>query len=228
MTSNNTLVKRLYGLTALSAFLGFGMSLVIEIFELVVPSKAPAPTQFGGHASGLAGALPRVIDLLSYFTIWSQIVVGVVMYQLWRKPNRDSPWFRVFLVDAVLMITVTGIVYHLLVAPTSPPESFNIVSSFLEHTLTPIMTILVWVVAGPRGWFSWNTVVRALVFPISFIGYTLVRGAVIGQYPYDFFDVAAYGLASVMQTVVGILLASLIFLVIYLFIDKALTKRKTT
>ena len=215
--------RNLFGLTALSAWFGFGLSLIIEIFYLV-PYKSAVPSLYGTHPAGWSGSFGRVIDLLSYFTIWSQLVVGIVMSLLFLNPIRDSPRLRVFLVDAVLMISVTGIVYNLMIGPKFPPQGLNVYSSFLEHTFTPILMVLVFLVVGPRDWFTKLTVRQGLYLPIGYIFYALIRGSVIDQYPYDFIDVVQYGYFVVIITVLAILTAALVMLLLYWLIDSKLTK----
>jgi len=225
--------RNLFGINALSAWIGFGMSFLIELFGLVETkySGELSPTSQFGHkgdyASGLAGAPERLIDLFSYFTVWSQIAVGIVMTLLYLNPTRDGKLFRVFRVDTVLMITVTGVVYNLLLGPNYPPQGLNQISSPIQHTITPIITVLIFIIAGPRGWFTLKNILAALVLPIVYVFFTLFRGAVIDKYPYDFFDVVTYGYASVIIFVMGILMASLIVAVFYWVIDKALTKKPT-
>jgi hypothetical protein len=85
--------------------------------------------------------------------------------------------------------------------------------------------VLVFVIAGPRGWFTLKNIAAALVLPIIYVFYTLFRGAIIGKYPYDFFDVVSFGYAYVVTFVMGILFASLIVAGIYWGIDKALTRK---
>ena len=223
--------KNLYGLNALSAWTGFGLSVVIELFGLVKPDPAVAPTsqtQFGyvgDYAAGLAGGPERIADLLSYFTIWSQLVVGIVMTILFRNPDRNSRWVQVFRIDTLLMITVTGVVFNLLIGPVYPPQGLNKISSPIEHTITPLLTVLIFVFIGPRGWINARNIGRALLLPIFYVIYTLVRGAIINKYPYDFFDVGANGYANVIIFVMGILFASLIVLSFYWIIDRALSRK---
>jgi hypothetical protein len=234
MALSLTTRKSLFGINALSAWIGLGMSVIIETFGLVeaiyVDGGSPV-SQFGhqgDYASGVAGAPERLIDLFSYFTIWSQVMVGVVMTLLYLNPGRDGKLFRIFRIDSILMITVTGVVYNLLLGPNYPPQGLNQISSPIEHTITPILTVAIFVIAGPRGWFSLKNVLAALVIPIAYVFYTLFRGAIIGKYPYDFFDVVTYGYAYVLIFVLGILTASIIVAGIYWGIDKALTKKPNT
>jgi hypothetical protein len=234
MALSTSAKRNLFGINALSAWIGLGMSTLIELFGLVETkySDSGSPVSQFGHlgdySSGLAGAPERLIDLFSYFTIWSQIMVGIVMTLLYLNPARDGKLFRVLRIDSILMITVTGVVYNLLLGPNYPPQGLNQISSPIQHTLTPLLTVLIFLVAGPRGWFSLKNVAKALVVPIIYVFYTLFRGAIIDKYPYDFFDVVSFGYAYVLVFVLGILFASIIVAGIYWGIDKALTKKPTT
>jgi hypothetical protein len=234
MALSVTTRKSLFGINALSAWIGLGMSTFIEIFGLVetkYTGESSPTSQFGhqgDYASGLAGAPERLIDLFSYFTIWSQIVVGVVMTLLYLNPARDGKLFRVFRLDSILMITVTGVVYNLLLGPNYPPQGLNQISSPIQHTITPLITVLVFVIAGPRGWITLKNILAALVVPIVYVFYTLTRGAIIGKYPYDFFDVITEGYAYVLIFVMGILFASIIVAGFYWGIDKVLSRKSKT
>jgi hypothetical protein len=233
MALSITTRKSLFGINALSAWIGLGMSTFIELFGLVetkYSGESSPISQFGhqdDYESGLAGAPERLIDLFSYFTIWSQIVVGIIMTLLYLNPTRDGKLFRVLRIDTVLMITVTGVVYNLLLGPNYPPQGLNQISSPIQHTITPLITVLIFIIAGPRGWFNLKNIVAALVLPIVYVFFTLFRGAIINKYPYDFFDVVTSGYANVIVFVLGILFASIIVAGFYWGIDKALTKKPT-
>jgi hypothetical protein len=124
------------------------------------------------------------------------------------------------------MIAVTGIVYNVMIAPSYPPVGLNVYSSFFEHTLTPILTIVVFLLVGPRSWINLKTFGMALVLPIVYVIYTLLRGAVIDMYPYDFFDVVQYGYASVLEFVGFILLAAVVLMALFWGLERFLPQGK--
>lgn len=229
--SNSTTRKNFYGLVAVSAWIGFGLSFIIELFGLVKVKEQTPPipmsqfTHVGAYQDGLAGAPARIIDLLSYFTIWSQLAVGIVAVLMFINPNRDSKLFRIATLDAVLMITVTGAVYNLLLGPAHPPQGLNIISSLFEHTLTPIFMILAFVLTGPRGWINKSMIPKVLALPIIYVIYTLIRGAIVNSYPYDFFDVISYGYSYVIIFVLGILNAALLVMSLFWLIDRTVANR---
>ena len=195
----------LFAITAVVLWIGQILSAILSAFDYY-PVNTTDPGLYGNNPLGMAGFLGREIDHFSYFTIWSNITVAVVMTLLYLDPSRDNKLFRIVRLDSLLMITVTGLVYHLLIAPYYQPESFNIVSNRLEHYITPVLTILVWVIAGPRKWIKLSYIPAALVIPIIWVGYTFLRGAFINQYPYGFIDVVELGYLSAIITVFVILL----------------------
>jgi len=217
-------IRLLYLINAISAAIGFAIQFVINLFDLV-PVEDEFPTLLGGHAAGIAGAVGRLTDSFSYFTIWSNLVVLGVMTALYLKPNRDSFKFRTLRLDSVLMITVTGVVYHVLIAPYYPPISWNRYSDIFLHTITPILTVLIWLLVGPRKWINLKIVFAALLIPIGWLGYTLLRGIVINRYPYDFLDVIMLGYLPVLITVAVLIAVGLIVALLYLLLDKVLPNK---
>ena len=79
----------------------------------------PEQGLYGGRPDGAAGAAGRLFDTFSYFTIWSNVVVAVSVTLLLARPLRASLARRVLRLDGLLMITVTAIVYQLLLAPSA-------------------------------------------------------------------------------------------------------------
>ena len=85
--------------------------------------------------------------------------------------------------------------------------------------------MIVFLVAGPRGRLAWRTIPEALVLPLVWVSYSLVRGAVIGAYPYPFIDVVRLGYGQVLINVVGIAVFGVIIGAIFVAIDRWLSRR---
>ena len=216
--------KALFGLNLISAWLGFGGSFIVNTFDLVPEGKID-PHLFGPHEPGLAGALTRVIDLFGYFTIWSNALVAITITALFINPNRDDKRFRLLRNTSLLMILMTGILYHLLIAPTAHPESWNIYTNAFQHYITPLITVLVWLFVGPRSWFNFRMTISVFAIPTSYLLYTFIRGAIIGRYPYSFFDVIEYGYISVGTTLIMIYVAGYVLALLFLGLDKAFSRK---
>jgi hypothetical protein len=212
-----------FGATALLAGFGMALNLVLTVLG-TYPSTQTVPTLLGFNEPGLAGMPGRVFDFLSYFTVLSNVLVAVVMALLWRDPQRNGALFRVLRMDALIMITVTGLIYWGVLAGSVELQGLEYVANTIEHTLVPIATVLVFLIFGPRGQFRVSTVFVALILPIAWALATLARGAVITAYPYGFVDVAGYGYGSVLQNIVGVAVFGIILGFVFLGIDRLLAR----
>ena len=214
-----------FSINAVVAWFGLGVQFVISATGMYPPTETVLSQLGAGNPAGAAGALPRIIDFFSYFTIWSNILVALVLTALAANPRRDSPALRVLRLDAVLMIAITGIVYAVVLAPTAELRGWEVLANAFIHILTPLVTVVVWLVAGPRRWIRWSTIAKAMILPLVWLAYTLVRGAVIGAYPYPFVDVVALGYGQVAINVVAIVVFATVLGAILLGVDRLLSRR---
>ncbi|GAA1477767.1 hypothetical protein GCM10009623_22130 [Nocardioides aestuarii] len=200
-------------LTVLLSTLGWYQQLPVE------------PGLYGDTPPGAAGALPRLLDTLSYFTIWSNIAVAVGVTLLLARPLRDGVAVRVLRLSGLLMITVTAIVYQVLLAPTAEVVGWSLLTDPILHVVTPVLTVLVWAIWGPRGWIDARLVPAALTVPLLWIVWMLARGAVIDAYPYGFVNVAEVGYASVARTLALILVFGVVVAAAFWGLDVLLRRR---
>ena len=150
--------------------------------------------------------LTRLGRLVSYFTIQSNLLVAVTAVQLARDPLRDGRWWRPVRAAALVGITVTGLVHFVLLRPLLDLQGASWVADKLLHMAVPLLAVVGWLVAGPRPRAPWRDALTALAWPVAWLAWTLVVGAVSGWYPYPFLDVGAEGAASVAVTCVGVTL----------------------
>lgn len=212
--------KPLFGINALFAWAGVLLQFGLTAFN-VYPSTNTVPSQLGNTEQG---ALGRIFDYFTYFTILSNILVAVILTMMFLRPQRDSFVWRVLRLDTILMITVTGIVYNAILAANAHNVGWGIVANSLEHQLTPIVTVLVWLLVGPHGWINLKTCLAALIIPIIWLIYALIRGAIIGAYPYPFLDVVELGYGQVFINVGGVVIFAFVLMAIFWGIDRLIVK----
>lgn len=212
--------RLLFALNALVAWSGLALSFTLTVLG-TYPSQNTDPTMLGNPDQGAIG---RILDFFTYYTIWSNIIVAIVMTMLAINPTRNTFWFRVVRLDALLMITVTGIIYNAILAASAKNEGLEVISNFLEHVATPALTFAIWLVAGPRGWINWRTIWAALIIPVVWLVWALARGAVIDAYPYGFLNVAAYGYPTVLLNVLYIIIMAIILCLIFWGLDWVVRK----
>jgi hypothetical protein len=193
---------------------------------LAVVVAASVATEFGRilvlAADDGAPVLTRVIRFVSYFTIQSNVLVLALAVTLARDADRDGDRWRVLRLDALLGITITGLVYAVVLAPTLHPEGLGWWTNAGLHYVSPVATLALWLFAGPRPRVAGATVARALAWPVLWIGYTLAHGAVSGWYPYPFLDVSDLGYAVALRNLGFVVLLALLFLLAFRTVDRRL------
>ncbi len=115
--------------------------------------------------------------------------------------DRQSTVFRVLRLDAMLCITVTGVVFHLALADLQELTGWDKLADFLLHTLSPILGAMGWLLFGPRRQLTTRIVGLAVIAPVCWLGYALADGAVVEDrngndyYAYPFMNVQVHGYA---------------------------------
>ncbi|TDD46064.1 F420-dependent oxidoreductase [Kribbella antibiotica] len=144
-------------------------------------------------------------NVFVFFTIQSNLLLGVTALLF----NRSSTLFKVLRLNGVLCIAVTGIVYHAVLAGLDHLTGGAAVANFLLHTAAPILGVLGWVFFGPRGLTSVRIAAWSIVYPLLWLAFTLIRGAIDGFYPYPFVNVTDLGYGHVL---LNCLLVAVLFL----------------
>jgi hypothetical protein len=170
-------------------------ALVVAVAIAIDMTVSAAGYRYGPFATPES----RVVNMFSYFTIQSNLLVGVTAVLLARQPDRGSPVFRVFRLAGVVGIVITALVYHVVLAPLYHPTGWSFVADELLHTAVPVLAVAGWLLFGPRAHASWPGVLASLVYPAGYLVLTLVRGAAINWYPYPFLDVSHLGYAGALR-----------------------------
>ena len=152
----------------------------------------------------------RLVRFCSYLTIWFNVLVAWSAYTLAAGRDRDTAWWRALRLDAVVIATVGGLVHFFLLRPLLDLSGWDLVADRLLHIAVPALALVGWLVFGPRGRAAPRDVPRFLVVPVGWLAYTLVRGELVGWYPYPFIDVGAHGYAVVLLNALGVAVAMLL------------------
>jgi hypothetical protein len=217
---------RIFAITAAISWFAVGLGFVLNVFN-VYPDAVVEPFAYGNNPDGIEGLIGRTLDYFSYFTYLSNIIVAIVLTMLARNVNRHGAVFATLRTDSLIMISVTGIVYYLLLAADANPQGLEIVSNALLHYIIPILTVVVWLFIGPRGLFRLWTVFAALIIPILWVVFVMVRGAIIDAYPYGFLNAQELGLGTALTNFGGVVILGMVIGVIYWVIDRLLSRRSS-
>lgn len=169
----------------------FGTTAACVLAGVVISAITAANNTHGHFHPGVA----RAANAFAFFTIQSNLLVGAATLLLALRPDRSSTSFAVLRVAGLVAITVTGIVFHAVLAQTLDLKSWDAVGNELVHTVVPVMAVIGWLLVGPRSLISRRAVWLSLIFPVCWLAFTLIRGAIAHWYPYPFIDVTHVGYA---------------------------------
>jgi len=142
------------------------------------------------------------------FTTQSNVLVGACF--VW---GALAPWLpagppAIVRGAVTLYILVTFLVFHLVLAnPASGfgdgSVQFGTVQNTLLHTVTPLLALLDWLlVSADRP--PWRWAAAWLGYPLAYLAFVLVRGAIVHSYPYPFLDVGSLGYGGVALSALGL------------------------
>jgi hypothetical protein len=117
-------------------------------------------------------------------------------------------------------ITITGLVYHFLLTDTWDPQGIDWVSDKLLHYVTPILYVLFWWNCVRGKLMPFKGTFWVLTVPALYLVYWLIRGPLVGSYPYYFLDAAQYGYGYVLINALGLCLLYWFVAVIYWALSK--------
>jgi hypothetical protein len=184
----------------------------------VVLSVRTSVLNHGGH---FHPGLARGVNTFAFFTTDSNVLAGVVAVLLALRPTRREGWFAWLALSALIMITVTGLVFQVALRGVFDlATSWDRFGNELVHTVMPLLTVIGWLVAWPRGLFSSRTARLAILLPLSWLVFTLVRGAIAHWYPYPFMDVTRLGYGPTLVNCVWVTLLFLILAGLGVAIDR--------
>ena len=188
-----TWARRWHALTALVAVVAVVTQLVLVIDGASVLVQEDPP-----------GLAERVYRFFAYFTIQSNVLVAIACLTLVRDPARDGRSWRILRAAGVAGIAVTGIAHFVLLRPLLDLDGLNYVCDKLLHMVVPLLAVAGWLAFGPRPRVTRREIGWSLVWPLVWLTWTLLVGAVGGWFPYPFLDHAEEGWGSVVIAGAGI------------------------
>jgi hypothetical protein len=187
---------------------GRGLPLLVAVYRLGVAVLTAVALAFTAYRANLSGGLG---NFFSFFTILSNILGTLVFFAAVAAVASGRPGAPDLLRGAAaLYLVITGIVYGIALAHYDTPQVIPWVN-IVVHRVTPAVFAADWLIDPPRRPPRFPRALVWLVFPVLYLLYTLVRGPVVGWYPYPFLDPRTHGYAAVA---VGCVLVAAAFLAV--------------
>ncbi|WP_415948327.1 Pr6Pr family membrane protein [Streptomyces sp. KLOTTS4A1] len=177
------------------------------------------------------------LRVLSYFTIQTNILVAVVFALAARRAWKGDPPLPAWATTGtVLYISITGLVYHAILANASSGFSmtdetaagltgWREAANQLLHTATPLAAVADWLLLTRPGGLRPRHAALWLLYPLAYLAFCLLRGALMppgseARYPYPFVDVDQHGYPAALRNAVILGLSFYALALTFLTLDR--------
>jgi hypothetical protein len=149
------------------------------------------------------GSLGRsLVVYFGYFTVLTNWLVCLAV--TWPLLAPASGLGRFFVRPVVIggvtaSIVFVGVAYHVLLRHIWQPQGLYWVANALLHYATPILFTLYSVIMLRGANLRWTAPFWWSIYLLLYFVYALIRGALIGSYPYGFIDVSILGYTATVR-----------------------------
>lgn len=161
-----------------------------------------------------------LVNMFSYFTIQSNILVMIGAALVAIRPDRGGTAFGILRLAGLVGITITGIIFATILAGKADVEGPAWWYDKIFHYVVPAMAVIGFLAFRPRTRLSKSSL-WFLGWAIAWLAYTLIRGGVshpgyqvtntrTSDFPYDFLDYDLHGGASVAVVSVAVMIFALV------------------
>lgn len=176
-----------------------------------------------------ASVAETITRYFSFFTILTNIMLAVCTTVLLLKP--DSRWGNFFskpgtLTALTVYIAIVGITYNAILRFLWQPQGLQWVTDELLHLIIPVLFLLMWCLYVEKSRLQYKQAFPWLIYPVLYMIYTAIRGAIVHYYPYPFTDVDVLGYSRVLLNSLWLFVAFLGLSLFLIAIGKYISRSK--
>lgn len=186
-------MQRLCLLMAILGWSGLGIQLELVLFARWT------------SGSSVVGGL---VNYFSFFTVLTNTLAATVLtYAADTRASKGRAFFLQPWVSSGIAvgIIVVGVAYSVLLRQLWQPQGLQWLANELLHDVMPVLFCVYWWFYVPKGSLRVSHIGRWALYPILYFVYILLRGYLLGVYPYPFIDVEKLGYAQAFINACGIL-----------------------
>ena len=163
----------------------------------------------------IANGLFRPYEYFAYFSIVSAIVAGLVLLvsAFYLATDRaETKFLNIARLSLAAAMVIVGVVYHALLADAANDVrdgdyAWPVLPNEIIHTYAPILIAIEYVIALRSPILRLRAALWVMVFPLAWLGFSIVRGLATNWWPYWFINPNEEGgVASVLMYVAAITL----------------------
>lgn len=198
----------------LIALLGW-FALILQLY-LLVRSDSPLPV------------LTKLVNFFSFFTILGNLLVALSLAVCLLSPRSAGAGFFSRNVPAItLYILFVGLGYNVLLRHVWNPEGWQRVADELLHLVVPLLYVIYWLAFSPKRKLPWPAIWPWMIFPLIYLAYSMIRGALTGLYPYYFIDAGKLGYPVALRYIAVLIAAFFILALCIAGTERSMADRKT-
>lgn len=158
--------------------------------------------------------LQAIGRFLIFFTILSNLLVAISLSAVLLSPASSTGHFfaKPTVIAAItLYILIVGLVYNLVLRNIWNPTGRDRVADELLHVAVPLLFVIYFLFFAPKARLPWKNLISWLIFPLVYLVYAMIRGAVEGFYPYPFLNLKSLSVEKVALNCTMVMVAFIIF-----------------
>ncbi len=187
------------------------------LFQIIAAWKDPGVAIYD---SSMNTPFIRIFLISAYFTVWSAGTAAFAALFVVLQPDGETLAVRALWVTAVMMTTLTAVIYQMYMGMDVPQEGIYSSVNTVMHRVVPALTVGTFLTVGLRGWVSSKTVGRAFIIPGLWLLYAIGAGYFAHIYPYIFMDPTFLPLIEIAKIFGKLLLFGVFLGVAYWLYDK--------
>jgi len=142
------------------------------------------------------GGIVDFIGSLKYYTMQTNLMVAIwfTIAIIWYNNPKSLQKITGKIKGAVMLyITVTFLVFAIVLSPLYHPTGFAFFSNLVLHYIAPIAFIIDWILTETEVKYEWNFLLYWFIYPICYLCFATIFGTFTGDYLYPFLDINALG-----------------------------------
>lgn len=203
--------------TRVIAFIGavIGWFAIIAQFYLIIINRVVSVPE-------------TIFRFFGYFTIDTNILIALcfTFIFLGNKSSLGRFFSKATTISALTVyIIMVGIVYNTILRFIWDPQGLAMIVDEILHSIMPVFFILFWVIFTPTSDLRWKNAFSWLIYPLVYMFYAIIHGAITKFYPYMFVDVTRHGYSKTLSNA-GLFLFAFFSLSLILIATGKLVKEK--
>lgn len=173
-----------------------------------------------------APVVETLFRFFGFFTIDTNTIVAICFTSIFLAKGKF--FFKASTLTAITVyITVVGIVYNIILRSLWEPTGMQKIVDELLHSLIPLLVILSWFTFVRSDQLKYKNAFAWLIYPIIYMSYALIQGAITDWYPYPFVDVTKLGYTKALINSCGVLLFIFVLSLVLIGIGKLIKRPQT-